>query len=189
MTHVHGSDLDKPVGDRRSERRARMRQFQSQLLDRMQVAREHRDVNISQLAVVIGNVNYLIKLHESGEIVSIGQLVKVPLTQEWYLGLLNIRGNLVGVVDFQRFQGQPALEITQDSRVVGFSPTLGFNCGFLVSKVLGLRNVADMDLKELSSTITDNWLGKNYIDGDNQRWVEVNLSNLVRNVGFLHIGL
>ena len=192
MTEVRGSGLESVADDKSADRRTRLREFQSQLLERMQVAREHASVNVSQLAVVIGDTNYLLNLHESGEIVStaqIGQISRVPLTQDWYLGLLNIRGNLIGVVDMQLFQGQGAQELTQDSRIVGFSPALGFNCGLLVSRVLGLRTISEMNLKEVSAISTENWLEQNYLDGNNQRWVELNLSNLIQNIHFLQIGL
>src|SRR5881392_1220105 len=91
---AHPARLD-PAG-----RRARLRQYQVQLLERMQAARNNSGARVNQLGVQIGAERYLLDLTQAGEIVALGQLTAVPLTQPWYLGLCNIRGNLVGVIDF-----------------------------------------------------------------------------------------
>ena len=68
----------------------------------------------------------------------------VPLTQPWYLGLSNIRGNLVGVIDLARYLGLGDTAIGPDSRIVTFAGALGFNCGLLVARVYGLRHAGGM---------------------------------------------
>ena len=55
----------------------------------------------------------------------------MPLTQDWFLGLTNIRGNLVSVVDLARFQGLRPTAVDKESRIVGFGPSLSFNGGLL----------------------------------------------------------
>ena len=86
-------------------RRARLRQYQEELLERMQAARTGSGRRTHQLGVEIGGERYLLDLLEAGEIVPVPALTTVPLTQSWYLGLANIRGSLVGVVDLARFFG------------------------------------------------------------------------------------
>ena len=56
-------------------------------------------------ACMIGAERYLLDLTQAGEIVPLAPLRAVPLTQPWYLGLANIRGNLVGVIDLARYLG------------------------------------------------------------------------------------
>src|SRR3569832_818938 len=87
-------------------RRTRLREFQSQLVERMQAARSGVDTRINQLGVMIGQDRWLLSLQEAGEIISVGAITAVPLTHDWFLGLSNIRGNLISVIDFARFQGQ-----------------------------------------------------------------------------------
>jgi twitching motility protein PilI len=89
-------------------RRTRLRQYQQQLLERVQAARTSSGARANQLGVEIGGVRYLLDLLEAGEIVPVPALTRVPLTQPWYLGLANIRGNLVGVVDLAAYLAQPA---------------------------------------------------------------------------------
>jgi twitching motility protein PilI len=142
---------------------------------------------------MIGQTRYLLNLRDAGEIVSVGHISPIPLTRDWYLGLLNLRGNLIGVIDIQNFQGQQKIEMGPDCRVVAFSSSLGFNAGLLVSKVLGLRNVAEMSIQQdASDSQTENqsaWLRQSYVDNNNHIWYELSLAGLIQNGDFLHIGL
>jgi twitching motility protein PilI len=163
-------------------RRTRLRQYQEELLERMQAARTSSGARTHQLGVEIGGERYLLDLLEAGEIVPVPALTSVPLTQPWYLGLANIRGSLVGVVDLARFfgtqRGQPGSEQTSATRLVTFSPSLGLPCGFLAARVHGLRQAADM-------TPQDGRL----VDADGQAWTPLVLGALAQDERFLQVGL
>lgn len=172
-------------------RRTRLREFQTQLVERMQAARTGVDTRVNQLGVLIGQRRCLLSLQEAGEIVSVGTITDVPLTRKWFLGLSNIRGNLISVVDFAQFQGHGPSPIDKESRIVAFAPALSFNCGLLVTRVLGLRNVADMEPQPDpgSGSGSAEWSGRHYVDRDSQVWTELNLSLVVQDPLFLHVGL
>ncbi|WP_198425320.1 chemotaxis protein CheW, partial [Acinetobacter baumannii] len=86
-------------------RRVRLREYQTQLLARVQGAQAGAGENQHLLAVAIGNERYLLELSEAGEIVAPLPLARVPLTEPWYLGLTNVRGSLLGVIDLARYFG------------------------------------------------------------------------------------
>jgi twitching motility protein PilI len=169
-------------------RRTRLREFQAQLVQRMQTARSGEDTRVNQLGVMIGENRWLLNLQSAGEIISVGAITKVPLTHTWFLGLTNIRGNLISVIDFANFQGFPQTPIDKDSRIVAFSSALSFNSSLLVSRVLGLRNVAEMQVETAEDAGTP-WSGKRYVDRESQVWTELDLSLIVQNPQFLHVGL
>lgn len=171
-----------------SARRTRLREFQTQLVERMQAVRSGAQENASQLGVMIGSTRWLLNLQEAGEIVSVGAITKVPLTRDWFLGLTNIRGNLISVIDLARFQGMAPTPIDKESRIVAFASALSFNSGLLVSRVMGLRNITDMELQP-SSTPASHWSAQRYVDRDSQVWTELNLSLIVQDPQFLHVGL
>jgi twitching motility protein PilI len=164
-------------------RRTRLRQYQEELLERMQAARTGSGARTHQLGVEIGGERYLLDLLEAGEIVPVPPLTSVPLTQPWYLGLANIRGSLVGVVDLARFfdaqRGLPEHAAAPGSaaRLVTFSPSLGMPCGFLAARVHGLRQAADM-------TPQDGRL----IDADGNAWTPLALAALAQDERFLQVG-
>jgi twitching motility protein PilI len=166
-------------------RRSRMRDFQTRLVDRMQAARGGSDVRAGQLGVLIGETRWLFDLQQAGEIVAVGTMTGVPLTQPWFLGLANIRGNLISVVDFAHFQGGAPTPIDKQCRIIAFAPSLGFNGGVLVSRVLGLRNIADMQPD------ADTGSGdpvRRYIDRDRDDWQVLDLAAVTRDPRFLHVG-
>lgn len=173
----------------RAARRTRLREFQAQLLERMQQARTGTDTRINQLGVMVGQKHCLLDLQQVSEIMSVGVITKVPLTQDWYLGLSNMRGNLISVIDLSRFQGLAAAPIEQESRIVAFAPSLSFNCGLLVSRVLGLRNLAEMDADAGPAEGSSPWSTQNYRDRESEVWTQLDLSLMVQDPRFLHIGL
>nr|WP_314858807.1 chemotaxis protein CheW [uncultured Undibacterium sp.] len=176
-------------------RRARLRDFQAQLMERMQAAKAGAHVRANQLGVLIGRTRYLVDLREAGEIVSSGNMTKVPLTKTWYLGLSNVRGSLTSVIDYSLFEGGEATNQDSSCRVLAFSSSLSFNSGLLVSKVLGLRNADEMQLiddsEELAAQggVNKPWVLNRFIDADGQIWSQLSLSLLVQDPEFLHIGL
>ncbi|MGV3741590.1 MAG: chemotaxis protein CheW [Burkholderiaceae bacterium] len=173
-------------------RRTRLREFQSQLVERMQAVRSGVDTRANQLGVMSGPNRWLLNLQEAGEIVPVGAISPVPLTQDWFLGLTNVRGNLVSVVDFARYQGYGPTSLDKDCRIVVFGTSLSFNSSLLVSRVMGLRNVAEMELQQgASQNENKNTVGMNrsYVDSDSHVWTELNLSMVVQDPRFLHVGL
>lgn len=172
-------------------RRTRLREFQAQLVERMQAAQRGGFSKLSQLGIIIGQQRYLLDLREAGEIVSATSLTNVPLTRDWYVGLSNIRGNLTSVVDLSRFQGFELTKLDNACRIVAFAPALGFNSGLLVSQVLGLRNLAEMEEVASDGTEgnTQEWMQRRFRDRDGNVWHELSLAALVQNQDFLHIGL
>ena len=171
-------------------RRLRMRDFQTRLVDRMQAARGGSDVRAGQLGVLIGETRWLFDLQQAGEIVAAGAMTRVPLTQAWFLGLTNIRGNLISVVDFAQFQGGAPTPIDKQCRIIAFAPSLGFNGGVLVSRVLGLRNIADMRAEETDSGVDAASAGpvRRYIDRERDDWQVLDLAAVTRDPRFLHVG-
>lgn len=169
-------------------RRTRLREFQAQLLERMQSARTGAATATNQLGVIIGQQRWLIDLKEAGEIVSVGSVSQVPLTQPWFLGLTNIRGNLISVIDFSRFQGNAPIQIEKEARIVAFGPALAFNSGLLVSRVMGLRNVGEMEEQESGSNDSP-WAVRTFVDKDGESWMQLSLPLIIQEPRFLQIGL
>jgi len=170
-----------------SERRSRLRQYQAQLLERMAAARSGAAAASRELGLMIGGRRCLLSLTEAGEIVAPGAISAVPLAQDWYLGLLNIRGNLTGVIDLARYLGEPACALGPHCRVVTFAPALGFNCALLAGSVLGLHDTAAMRA-EPDAPGAPAWAARRFIDADAQGWTRIELAALVREPRFLQVG-
>jgi len=163
-----------------SARRTRLRDYQAQLLARMQAAQEGAAQAVHQLGVSIGGERYLLALTEAGEIVPPAPLARVPLTQPWYLGLANVRGSLLGVVDLARYFGQGNAS-GPDARFLSLAPRLGLNCALLVTQVHGLRR--------LEAMTPEGGNAARLLDAEGKAWTPLSLAALVREERFLHVGL
>ncbi len=158
-------------------RRTRLREYQEQLLERVGAAKGGAGAPIQQLGLQVGATRYLLDLVEAGEIVSLTPLARVPLTLPWYLGLANVRGTLVGVIDLARYLGEDAPAASGPlARLVTFAPTLGFNCALLADSVFGLRQASNMERE-----------GDTLRDADGNAWTPLSLAALVREERFLHV--
>lgn len=78
-------------------------------------------------------------LSEVTEILSIPTLAPVPGTRSWILGVANVRGNLVPLVDLNQFLTGARSALVESSRVLVVRQQ-GGSVGLLVDEVLGQRN-------------------------------------------------
>jgi len=169
-----------------------LRAFQASLIARMQAA-SSEDPRSHRLGVTIGGLPCLLPLADAGEIVPLSVLppfTRVPLTQPWYLGLANIRGNLVGVVDLAWMAGLPPQGLAPASRVLVLAPALAPNCGILLGSVQGMRDLADMEGISKNFDEAFRFPGENarYRDNEGTEWREIGLASLLQEAAFLHIG-
>jgi twitching motility protein PilI len=166
--------------------------FQASLLARMEAASSEHSYT-RRLAVLIGGESCLLNLAEAGEIIplsTLGKLTRVPLTQPWYLGLANIRGNLVGVADLARLAGAPPQVAGPASRVLVLSPQLAPNCGLLLASVVGIRQIHEMEeiSKESDGNLNIPGVMRHHRDADGTEWQELSMVALLSDDRFLHLG-
>jgi twitching motility protein PilI len=172
-----------------AERRSRLRQYQVQLLERMQAAKSGAAVGGRELGVLLGGRRWLLDLTQISEIVPLQATTAVPLTQDWYLGLTNMRGHLTGVIDLARYLGQGVGDSAPaERRLISFAPGLGFNCALQVERVLGLRKLAEMQQAPVADGAPA-WCSQRFHDGDGASWQRIDLAQLVLESRFSQVGL
>lgn len=88
----------------------------------------------------LADINCLIPLEHSREIFPVpAQITAVPKSQKWIFGVANLRGDLLPVIDFQRYlQGHHA-KIDKRSRIMVINHPELFS-GLLVDEVFGLKH-------------------------------------------------
>ena len=75
-----------------------LRELQTRLAERLQQARSRADT-ARWLAVECAGQGLLLPLGEAGEIFPMGPVLAVPHTQPWFVGVANLRGRLLPVMD------------------------------------------------------------------------------------------
>lgn len=90
----------------------------------------------------IGPRHMVSSISEVNEILTMPALTVVPGTQSWMLGVANVRGNLVALIDLRKYiEGTPTV-MTDSTRVLVVRQH-GGSVGLLVDEVLGQRSFSD----------------------------------------------
>lgn len=176
--------------------REAIRELQTRLANRLRSARDE-GLSVSWLAVTAGARNYLFPLAQSGEIFPIAGVQAVPFAVPWFLGVVNLRGGLYGVVDLARFMADvadlpaaapaPAPPSAGVQRVVTLNAVLDVNCALLVDGLAGLRNPQVFTASLPPEPDAPAFFGNRFTDAQGQPWQEINLQALSQHPGFLSI--
>ncbi|MEI6547070.1 MAG: chemotaxis protein CheW [Burkholderiales bacterium] len=150
----------------------------------------------ARLGLMIGDQRWLVDLSEAGEIVPVpDSIARVPLTREWLLGLVNLRGALYTVVDLQAYARLGRTDGGKDARLLALASRLNFNASIMVTRMMGLRNVSSMKGDDTASAYAPfgnagrpEWVGNALLDADGNRWYELDLAKLAAGSDFLLVG-
>ena len=165
-----------------------LRIFQQELAARL-ASKTAAQVESSRLGMACGDERWLIRLSDAGEVITMPAIIAVPLTQPWYLGVANIRGNLFSVIDFAGFLARTVAAGGAQSRLVLFGSRAGdLNAGIVVQRVLGLRNIAEL-APASASTEAPAWYAQRWMDHDGNPWQEIDLAKLAADPAFLQVGI
>ena len=167
--------------------RKNLREFQARLSERLRQAASGPPQS-ARLGVQVGARRLLVDLSDAGEIVALNRAITpVPLTQEWFRGLVNLRGSLYGVSDLARFEGHEPAPVTKATRLLAFSSRLNLNGAIVVDRMLGLQNTAAMTEAAAGDEPKPSWLGRHWVDGESHRWTELRLEELAGDERFLAV--
>jgi len=169
-------------------RQISLREFQQSLAQRLREAQAASEQS-SRLGVQAGDSYWLFRLDETDEVLPVPDISPVPLTYAWYLGLANIRGVMANVVDFGAFLGDEPTVRTPDCRLVLVADRFHSYSGLLISRMMGLRNVQNLEPLEAHATSDGkSWVGAAYRDPEGRTWKELDVAALVANENFLNVG-
>lgn len=162
-------------------KRFNLREFQQEVLDKLQ-AQATSGRQISTLGIQIGTENWLVDMSDIGEVLPLPPLTAVPLTQDWFCGVANVRGNLCSVVDLAAFLQQTVAPREVRNRVLLLNARFGFNTGLLVSQVLGLRDTQSWQLQTAHDATF-------LLDEEGAVWHKLDIETLINQPEFLQISV
>ncbi len=114
--------------------------YQRRVLDvrgDIEVVQETRE-EWAGLAFRLGEQVLITPMSEVDEIVDTPACARVPNTKFWFLGVGNVRGNLIPITDLNGFIYQTITSIRSNSRVLTCSDGESI-AGIVVDEILGLR--------------------------------------------------
>jgi len=93
------------------------------------------------LAFKLGDETYCVEIHQVKTVVKPGQISRVPNTPEFVLGIMNLRGEVLSIIDIRYFFGLEANQKPKDLRVL-VTDAAGANTGIMVD---GINEAIDID--------------------------------------------
>lgn len=175
--------------------RLSLKAMQERLAQRLQEARDQGVASV-WLGVEVGTRACLLPLVQAGEILPWTPPHPVPYTQDWYHGVVNHRGDLLGLVDLAAFVAQQAGEpapppladrLSQATRLVGVHKALDVPVVLWVDRLAGLHGPAQFEHCEPPPPDAPPWQGQRLIDRQQRPWQEINLMGLCAMPAFLSV--
>jgi len=161
--------------------------YQQDILARLRdLAASGKEASASRLGVQIGSINGLVALTDISEVIPVPDIMKVPLTHAWFMGMANVRGNLYALTDLANFLGNNARPLTHESRILLVHVRFGVNAGLLVDQLVGLRSIEEMQLQARTKDMPS-WQLDQYKDANGQDWAELDLATLLGQKEFMQI--
>lgn len=141
------------------------------------------------IGFVIGDKHFLAPLKEIKEVLAVPLMTSIPAAAPWFLGVTNLRGQVLPVTDLQAFLFNSQQRFGDDARllVVDFEKT---GVGFLVQQVLGVKKflndsmktiIEDEGLKSVGS-----YLQGEFSTGSSKEYV-LSLKKLSQTAQFYHV--
>lgn len=167
-------------------RRVSLKEFQEGLANRLKAAATEAAPS-ARLGFEAGGNHWLATLDSAGEVLQVPEVQRVPLTRDWFLGVANIRGSLYGISDFGAFLGQGPTARGPENRLLLVGQPHGVNCALLVSRLAGLRNVADYETEPPGGRA--GWTLAAWRDKEGRVWQEIDTAQLLTHREFLDIAV
>jgi len=138
----------------------------------------------------ISGIDYVVRLNEVAEIISIPPFTSVPGAKSWVKGLANIRGTLLPIMDLHGFLGTKAPHSLRRQRLLVVDHN-DIHCGVIVDEVLGLNHYEDEDwVKEVPvhDTSMQPYLNGGFYSGE-KLWTVFSLNTLADTPSFRQVAL
>ncbi len=154
------------------------------------VAEAVQPAEAGRLAVRLGPWNLMFSMDNVVEIIPIPRVTQVPGVKSWLIGIANLRGTIISVIDLQEFLSNQPTNSSPNSRLVVVRANQ-WQYGLLVDEIVGMRQFGTQSrlptLDDLDARL------RNYVvagfESERQRWFVFNMERLLNDPQFLQAGM
>ncbi len=113
----------------------------------VQVETEYQEI----LRVLLDDEWYGINIADVAEVIKCPEIFGIPHTPDYIVGVVNLRGEVLAVMDIKKLLGLPAA-LSEDQKHIVVVERDNVKIGLKVDKAAGLISVPNSDIKPLLST-------------------------------------
>lgn len=146
---------------------------------------EGGEVIAGRLALRCNSWYFSLTMDQVAEIIPLPRYTRVPGVKPWLLGIANLRGMVITVIDLFHFLVGEASKQTKSSRIIVVRSE-DWLYGLLVDEVIGMRHFADDAAKQPDQidTAIQPYISA-VLQGDGKDWLAFDMSVLLQNKQFL----
>ena len=138
----------------------------------------------------VGDSKLIAPMSEVKEILDLPEYTTVPGVKPWIVGVANVRGSLLPILDMKTFLLGEDVKHRQKARVIVIDYK-GFNTGLIVEEVYGMRHFRDSDETSDIPEVHNDILP--YIGGafkqDKEHWPVFDFNEMAQDERFAHASL
>ncbi len=108
---------------------------------------EKRQQKLELANFFIGKEEYCVNVIDVREIIRMPKITKMPNTQSYISGIINLRGKVVPVVSIRERFGLEKIELTNSSRIIVMDMAEDKLVGFIVDSVSEVIRIQDSELQ------------------------------------------
>ncbi|MHB9098281.1 MAG: chemotaxis protein CheW, partial [Syntrophales bacterium] len=97
------------------------------------------------LAFLLAHETYAIETHFIREVYPLTELTPLPCTPDYIFGIINIRGQILTIIDMKKFFDLPEKGITNLNRVIVVQGE-DMELGILADEIIGIRDIPEKGL-------------------------------------------
>ena len=133
----------------------------------------------------VGDDKLIADMLEVGEILDVPEYTKVPGVKSWVVGIANVRGSLLPIMDLKGYLLGADMQHRKRGRLIVINYK-GFRTGLLVDEVYGMRHFFIDDQSNEAPKVHDNISPyiKNMFSKENENWPVFSFENMARDERF-----
>jgi twitching motility protein PilI len=138
----------------------------------------------------IGDSRLIASMSEVKEILEIPEYTMVPGVKSWIVGVANVRGSLLPILDMKSYLLGEEIKKRHKGRVIVIDYK-GFNTGLIVEEIYGMRHFREADITADIPEVPENI--SPYIDRafkqDEEHWPVFDFKEMAQDERFAHASL
>ncbi len=116
-------------------------------------AKEEKDEYVEVLEFLLAHEMYGVELKYVREVYPLKELTPIPQIHAFVLGIVNVRGEILSVIDIKKFFDLPEKGLTDLNKVI-ILHSADMEFGILADSIIGVRNILLSELKTSLPTLT-----------------------------------
>lgn len=138
----------------------------------------------------VGDDRLIADMSEVEEILDLPEVTKVPGVKSWVVGVANVRGSLLPIMDLKGYLLGEDIKNRKMGRVIVIDYK-GFNTGLIVDEVYGMRHFLIRDQSDDEPNVHENLSQyvENMFKREGESWPIFSFENVVKSEQFSHVSL